>query len=57
MTTAELPSEALTIAQVAGALLETHRDMVRDRIADLQRDLAAVTDKITTYRHLETHPR
>jgi DNA-binding transcriptional MerR regulator len=37
------------------ALLETHRDEVLERIAELQRDLRAVTDKITHYQTLETH--
>ncbi|WP_037502900.1 MerR family transcriptional regulator [Solirubrobacter soli] len=35
------------------ALLEEHRDGVLERIAELQRDLAAVTYKITNYEHLE----
>ena len=35
------------------ALLEAHRDEVLERIAELQRDLAAVTDKITTYQTME----
>jgi DNA-binding transcriptional MerR regulator len=38
------------------ALLEAHRDEVLERIAELQRDLATVTDKITHYQQLErTH--
>ena len=36
------------------ALLEAHRDEVLERIAELQRDLATVTDKITHYQNLET---
>jgi DNA-binding transcriptional MerR regulator len=36
------------------ALLEAHRDEVLERIGELQRDLAAVTDTITHYQHLET---
>jgi DNA-binding transcriptional MerR regulator len=35
------------------ALLEAHRDELLERISELQRDLAAVTDKITHYQHLE----
>jgi DNA-binding transcriptional MerR regulator len=34
-------------------LLEQHRDEVLERIAELQRDLRAVTDKITTYQAME----
>ena len=36
------------------ALLQAHRDEVLERIAELQRDLATVTDKITHYQNLET---
>jgi DNA-binding transcriptional MerR regulator len=36
------------------ALLDAHRDEVLERIAELQRDLRAVTDKITHYQTLET---
>jgi DNA-binding transcriptional MerR regulator len=36
------------------ALLEEHRDEVLERISELQRDLAAVTDKIIHYQRLET---
>jgi len=32
------------------ALLEEHRDDVLDRIAELQRDLQALTDKINLYQ-------
>ena len=35
------------------ALLEQHRDEVLERIAELQRDLATVTYKITNYEQLE----
>jgi DNA-binding transcriptional MerR regulator len=35
------------------ALLEMHRDEVLERIAELQRDVRAVTDKITHYQTLE----
>ncbi|MCC6831576.1 MAG: MerR family transcriptional regulator [Thermoleophilia bacterium] len=35
-------------------LLERHRTEVLARIAELERDLTAVTGKITTYRNLET---
>jgi DNA-binding transcriptional MerR regulator len=35
------------------AMLEAHRDEVLERIAELQRDLATVTDKITHYHALE----
>ena len=35
------------------ALLEAHRDEVLERIGELQRDLTAVTDKITTYQTME----
>jgi DNA-binding transcriptional MerR regulator len=34
-------------------LLEAHRDEVLERVSELQRDLAAVTDKITHYQHVE----
>jgi DNA-binding transcriptional MerR regulator len=34
------------------AVLEAHRDEVLERIAELQRDLATVTDKITHYEQL-----
>jgi DNA-binding transcriptional MerR regulator len=37
------------------ALLEAHRDEVLERIAELQRDLATVTDKITTYHAMESN--
>ena len=37
-------------------LLEAHRDEVLERIAELQRALAAVTDKITHDQHPEIHP-
>jgi DNA-binding transcriptional MerR regulator len=36
------------------ALLENHRDEVLERIAELQRDLAALTDKISHYEALES---
>jgi DNA-binding transcriptional MerR regulator len=36
------------------ALLETHRDDVLERIAELHRDLHSVTEKITHYQTLET---
>lgn len=38
------------------ALLEAHSDEVLERLADLQRDLRAVTDKIAHYQTLENHP-
>lgn len=38
------------------ALLEAHRDEVLEHVAELQRDLATVTDKITHYQTLEGHP-
>ncbi|MBV9415503.1 MAG: hypothetical protein JO363_11050, partial [Solirubrobacterales bacterium] len=34
------------------ALLEEHRDEVLERIAELQRDLQALTDKINLYQEL-----
>jgi hypothetical protein len=52
MTPTEPAPEPLTIAD-RRALLEAHRDEVLERIAELQRDLAAVTDKITHYQTLE----
>jgi DNA-binding transcriptional MerR regulator len=44
------------------ALLEEHRDEVLERILELQRDLQALTEKITHYQaleddHVEHHPK
>lgn len=39
------------------ALLEEHRDVVLERIAELHRDLATLTEKITHYQALEEHDK
>jgi hypothetical protein len=46
------PSGDRTISE-RRALLEAHRDEVLERIGELQRDLTAVTDKITTNQTME----
>jgi DNA-binding transcriptional MerR regulator len=51
---AELRRQGKHTVAARRALLEEHRDEVLERISELQRDLAAVTDKITHYQHLET---
>jgi DNA-binding transcriptional MerR regulator len=53
---AELRRQGDETVSARRALLEAHRDDVLERIAELQRDLATVTDKITHYQHLETAP-
>ena len=52
---AELRRQGDATIAARRALLEAHRDQLRERIAELQRDLVAVTDKITHYQHLEEH--
>jgi DNA-binding transcriptional MerR regulator len=50
---AELRRQGDSTVALRRALLEAHRDEVLERIAELQRDLATVTDKITHYQQLE----
>jgi DNA-binding transcriptional MerR regulator len=50
---AELRRQGESTIAERRALLEEHRDEVLEQIRELQRDLAAVTDKISQYQHLE----
>ena len=50
---AELRRQGDSTLAARRALLEEHRDEVLERIAELQRDLAVVTDKIANYEQLE----
>jgi DNA-binding transcriptional MerR regulator len=50
---AELRRRGDSTLAMRRALLEEHRDEVLERIAELQRDLATVTYKITNYEQLE----
>jgi DNA-binding transcriptional MerR regulator len=50
---AELRRQGESTLAMRRALLEEHRDEVLERIAELQRDLATVTYKITNYEQLE----
>jgi DNA-binding transcriptional MerR regulator len=55
---ADLRRQGHSTVAARRALLEAHRDEVLEQIAELQRDLAVVTDKITDYHQLEhTHER
>jgi DNA-binding transcriptional MerR regulator len=51
---AELRRHGDTTISERRALLEAHRDEVVERIAELQRDLQTVTEKITHYQNLES---
>jgi DNA-binding transcriptional MerR regulator len=51
---AELRRHGDTTISERRALLEAHRDEVVERIAELQRDLHTVTEKITHYQNLES---
>lgn len=51
---AELRREGDETIGARRALLEAHRDDVLERIAELQRELLTVTEKITHYQSLET---